>query len=303
MHRKYELERDSGLLVRMAPFVIGSTAGMIEVTCNHPMWIIKTLVQTNKYNSASLPPAEVKISIKDLANPRLLYSGVLSNALSMIPATGLRIGVNQSLIHFFSNDIQNPPFFQRLVFMSVAGVSAAFVCGPVDLVNLMKYKLKRQALVCPEQKIGTSFIAAAVYLIKKQNGYQCLTYGLPATMIREGTYTPFFLGMTPYVKSKLLKYSDNDLGATIVSGAITGIIASIVTQPLDTIKTAQQDVQLNQINKPKSWLSTADKIYKEGGWPSFFAGGVWRMARVVSAISVMTYVTDKMYSELNKLKR
>jgi len=289
--------QEHDLLSKISPFIIGSVAGMIEVVCNHPMWVLKTVIQT-KNNTAASP--QTSLGLKSLFNPRLIYSGVLANALSMIPATGLRIGMNQTLRSTFSADPDNPTVIENLIFMSMAGISASFVCAPVDLVNTIKYKLKRQAILFPEQKIGTTFIAASAYLIKQQNGVQCLAYGLPATMLREATYTPFFLGMTPYVKLKVRHYVNNDTQATIASGVVTGITSSAITQPLDTIKTRQQDIQLNQVAKPSNWLSTAGKIYQEGGLSRFFAGGSWRMARIASAISIMTIVTDNLNNKFQK---
>lgn len=287
------------ILIPLSPFIIGSAAGMVEVACNHPMWVIKTIVQTKRVPTDPLPAVQ-NSSLRNLLNPRLLYSGALANALSMIPATGLRIGMNQTLRQAWAKDVNHPTFVENLFFMSTAGVSASFVCGPVDLINTMKYKLKRQAMLSPKQKIRTGFIDAAVYLIKQQKGFQCLAHGLPATMLREATYTPFFLGMTPYVKAKVSPYVENDIKATITSGVVTGIIASTVTQPLDTIKTRQQDIHLDQTTKPESWIKTASKIYQEGGCSKYFVGGFWRMTRVASAISIMTLTADKMSNEWRK---
>ena len=243
--------------------ITGSVAGAVEVGVNHPLWTVKIRLQCGD-------PFTL--------NPRLLYRGILPNAASMIPVTGIQVGLDRFFQHIFFKETNELSNAQCIASAFVAGVGSAPASCATEMV------------LTHQKNTGWGFYAAGKYLITN-HGYRNLFTGLPATMTREGVFTPFFLAVTPLLKGALQPHLSNDYAASLVAGMGSGIAATILSQAADTIKTIQQgaeqpgDVGLRAVVR---------ELYKKQGFYGFFKGGIPRGARVVSAITVMGLVTEKM---------
>lgn len=243
--------------------LIGSSAGGMEVLIDHPLWSIKTRMQRG--DSFTF-------------NPTLLYRGILPNAASMIPITAIQVSLNRCFQNIFFKNSDELSNSQRITSAFVAGIGSAFVSGPTEMV--MTY----------QSKTGGSFYTAGKHLIF-QAGWHCLFSGLPATMAREGMFTAFFLAVTPILKSKIQPYCSNSYAASLIAGTSAGIGATIASQGLDTIKTIQQVANPQQ---PISLRKATQQIYSTHGFYGFFKGGVPRGTRVMSAVTIMGWVNEKM---------
>lgn len=243
--------------------VIGSVAGAAEVLVNHPLWSIKTRIQCG--DTFTL-------------NPSMLYRGILANTVSMVPITALQVGLNRGIQNFFFNNTTELYNYQRITCAFVAGVGASGVSCSTEMI--MTY----------QGQTGASFYAAANQLIK-QNGWRCLLTGLPATAIREGLFTSFFLAGTPILKTKIQPYFTNDYVATLAAGIGAGVGATLASQGVDTLKTNQQTAR---VIRPVGLKEAAKKLYVTNGIQGFFKGGVPRGGRVVSAVTLMGLVNEKM---------
>ncbi len=64
------------------------------------------------------------------------------------------------------------------------------------------------------------------------------------------------------------------------------------SQGADTLKTIQQSS--NDFSRPVGLREATQKLYSKEGVYGFFKGGMVRGARVVSAVTIMGFVTEKM---------
>ena len=241
--------------------ITGSIAGAAEVSVGHPLWSIKTRLQSEQ-------PFTL--------NPAVLYRGILSNAASMMPITAIQVGLNrgiQTLV--FKNEALSD--WQRVASAFVAGVGSALVSCPTEMVMTYQGKAK------------CGFSAAYQYL--KQQGNAYFFIGLPATAMREGMFTAFFLAITPIIKVNILPYCSYDSAASLGAGMSAGVCATLASQGIDTIKTMQQAAD---IKKPVSVKDAIQKIYSTHGVHGFFKGGLARGTRVMSAVTIMGWVTEKL---------
>jgi hypothetical protein len=243
--------------------ITGSVAGAVEVGVNHPLWTIKIRMQCGD-------PFTL--------NPRLLYRGIVPNAASMIPITGIQVGFDRCLLRMLYKDGAELTDFQCISSAFVAGVGSA----PASCITEM--------VMTHQKKTGESFYTAGKYVVSN-SGWRGLFTGLPATMMREGIFTPFFLAVTPILKGKVLPYVPNNGVALLVAGIGSGLGATILSQAADTLKTIQQGAAHPQ---QVSLGRVVREIYVKDGLYGFFRGGIPRGARVVSAVTVMGLVTDKM---------
>lgn len=247
----------------------GSVAGATEVVVNHPLWTVKTRIQRGESLTF---------------NPQILYRGILPNAASMVPITAMQVGLNRLVQTIFFNNSSEMSNYQKIASGFIAGVGSSFASCPTEMV------------MTHQGKKGGNFIASKNYLVL-QGGYKCLFSGLPATMIREGLFTSFFLAGTPIVKTKLKPYCSNDYLASLLAGMGAGLCATAATQGVDTIKTIQQSAAPQN---PVGFVEAAKKLYSSHGINGFFKGAVPRGTRVVSAITIMSWVNEKMEAKFAK---
>lgn len=245
----------------------GSIAGAVEVLVDHPLWTIKTRMQSGK--SFTL-------------NPNILYRGILPNATSMIPITGIQVGLNRcSQILCFSHSVELSTT-QRLSSAFMAGVASAVISCPTEMImtNMSEH--------------GTSFYITAQRLIK-HNGLGHLYTGGVATSMREGLFTMSFLGTSPILKKYMTDRNVNDKSASFVAGISSGVTATLTSQSFDTIKTCQQASS----QRLSFWGATKQLYSSTMGVRTFFIGSIPRGARVVSAVTLIGYVNEQIGNALS----
>ncbi len=254
----------------MQSFITGSVAGAVEVGCNHPLWSLKTMVQRGE-------PFTL--------NPAVLYRGIYPNMASMVPISALQVGLNgyiQNVV--LKKDATQLSNVERLGSAFVAGVGSAFVSCPTEMI--MTY----------QNKNGGGFYAGGTHLAKRA-GLSCLYTALPATATREGMFTASYLAVKPVLKAYIQDFCPNEMVASIVSGIFAGIGGALISQPVDTMKSAQQAADPL---KPLSFNEAVRKHYAAYGVNGFFTGGFWRGARVLSAVVIMGGVTETMETQFRK---
>lgn len=245
----------------------GSLIGAIEVMVNYPLWTIK--VQMQNHDPFTL-------------NPKILYRGIVPNALSMIPTTALQVGLDQCFQNYLFQDTSTISKKNLTLTAFSAGVFSSMVACPTEMIML---KQRQQA---------SSFFIATKGLIK-QRSFSSLYSGLLATALREGIFSAFFLVATPVLKANIIPYYSNDYGASLLAGLGSGVSATLLSQGVDTIKTRQQSAF-----KTIGFMQTARDIYAHRGMLGFFKGTIPRGVRVMSAITLMGFLNEKIENVLCK---
>ena len=238
----------------------GSVMGMVEVGINHPLWSVKTRIQRG---------------LALTLNPKILYRGVVPNMLSMMPITGIQVGLNGAFKRIFFKD-STMSNANRINCAFLAGATSAIISCPVEMI--MTY----------QGDSGRSFTSVTKQILQ-QKGTRGLYNAFTATVFRDGVFTAFYLVGSPIFKTMLKPYFNDDFAATIPSGIVSGVTASLITQAADTVKTAQQAAPLAA---PLNLKQGIQKVYSEKGIYGFFKGGLTRAARVTSAVTVMGAVKD-----------
>jgi Mitochondrial carrier protein len=228
-------------------YTIGALTGLAEVIATNPLFVIKTKIQQNK--SWILGPASY-------------YRGVTTNALGFMPGTAIQVGANQWIQ---SNIFNQPTNVEKMVSAFTAGVISSGLSCPIEKIMTLQNDQ-------PSTKISTLLNGD----IKKN-----LFTGQLATALREGGFSIFFLAAPPVIKDKLTHYDFNDASSSLIAAVSSGISASLVTQPFDTIKTTQQSS-----TNPLSFFHTAKNL----GCKGLFKGLLARSSSVIISISLMDWV-------------
>ncbi|CDZ77763.1 Mitochondrial carrier protein [Legionella massiliensis] len=252
-------EKKNGLSV-FRSILAGSVTGAFEVLVDHPLWSIKTRLQ----NDAPFT-----------LNPRILYKGILPNAASMIPITAVQVGLNSFFQKWFFDSRYALSNSQQMASAFAAGVGSALISCPTEMVMTHQ---------------RASFLSTGRYLFQ-QGGMPRLYTGMMATMLREGMFSTFFLAVTPLLKDNFRQYCPNDYAASLLAGMLAGIGATLASQGFDVVKSKQQSYATAN---PAGFFKTTQTLYASHGAYGFFKGSLPRGLRVMSAVTLMSWMNEKM---------
>lgn len=244
----------------------GIIAGIAEVVINHPLWVIKTRIQSD---------------YKPILQLKGMYHGLFSNMLSMVPLIALRLTLATVINEKFDKKKANS---QQLIL-------SAFIGGGIPSILSSSLELIRTKQV----NMKLPFLSTYKALVKK-NGYIALLAGMPGTITRDGLYTCGFFALTPILKDKIQSHmsSENKWLSDIFSKPLAGAVAAFASQPLDTIKTRQQ---MNIGKKNNSFIKVTQNIVEKEGFYGFFKGATPRILRVTSAVTIISTVNEKIQSQ------
>ena len=139
----------------------------------------------------------------------------------------------------------------------------------------------------------------------RTNGWLSLWRGLVPTLLRDvpfsGIYWTTYELIKPRVTSVLLSRAERQpnestFAPAFVSGATAGMLAALLTQPFDVVKTHRQMHLVDNAITTKSICTT---IVRDHGLAGFFAGLVPRVVKVAPACAIMisTYEVGKAFFE------
>lgn len=241
--------------------LIGSVTALTEVCVTHPLWTIKTKIQQGT-------PINY--------HPKHLYKGFATNALGFMPITATQVGANQWIQqHIFAD---KPTYIQAILSSFGAGIASSVISCPVERIMTLQGKY-----------VNNCFMDVTSQQFKQQ-GLTGFFTGQMATALREGSFSVFFISIAPALKKELVPYCINDPVASLVSGVMSGIGATCVSQPVDTIKTIQQSSNKTNIG----FFKTANNIYSSQGLAGFFKGTISRSSSIIVAVTLMSWMKEKL---------
>ena len=197
-------------------FTTGVIAGTVEISVNFPLWTIKTLRQSDL-------PVDYK--------PGILYKGFSTGLVSVIGMTGAQLlGSTLTLTALDTyNLLSHNPDQQKLLASVLGGALSAVVSTPPMVVVTQMHK----------QNVG--FVQSFRSIVTNQ-GITGLQKGLTLTSANDAIFVGAFYGGYPYAKNLLSPYIEDPYARSLVACAGVGVAASLLTHPVDTIKTKQQSV-------------------------------------------------------------
>eukprot|EP01117_Protostelium_nocturnum_P011763 TRINITY_DN4289_c0_g1_i1.p1 TRINITY_DN4289_c0_g1~~TRINITY_DN4289_c0_g1_i1.p1 ORF type:complete len:298 (-),score=90.72 TRINITY_DN4289_c0_g1_i1:200-1093(-) len=123
-------------------------------------------------------------------------------------------------------------------------------------------------------------------LISKQ-GWRGLWGGLPPTLLRDAPFSAFYWSTFEYFRRIFHSKIESQFLIDFISGAIGGMVAAGMTNPIDVIKTRRQMRLGSETGVSGSSMEITRKIWKEEGYSGFFRGFLPRVAKVAPACAIM----------------
>lgn len=165
----------------------GSIIGAMEAAINHPLWTIKTRIQSNK---------------RMTFNPRSLYRGIGVNMLSMIPITAVQVTTVTTINNtsFMKVNEENPLMDKTKKISSAVfgGAVSALISTPAEFLMSQKYNFK-----------STIFTPKQLYI------------GGVATAMRDGIFTAGFLAAPAIIEEQIKERAF----AGPIAGVIAAVIS------------------------------------------------------------------------------
>ncbi|KAG8343165.1 putative Mitochondrial carrier protein [Trypanosoma vivax] len=256
--------------------IAGSVAGFMEHFFMFPFDTLKTRVQSGDVTNVLSAAAR----IWRFERLRNLYRGFAPVIVAAVPSHGAYYGTYEAAKRVFGEDSH----INIVASASCAVAAHDTICTPFDVVKQrMQMDGKRKftsSMMCVRQLIADGGMAA-------------LLVSLPTTIVMNiphfATYWLIYEGFLAYVGGEHRKRETEIAMNYIVAGLLAGAMASIVSSPLDVVKT-----QL-QLGIKTSFPEAFRHIMSRRGVNGFFAGVSARVMHTApaGALAMLTYETTK----------
>ncbi|CAG10787.1 unnamed protein product [Tetraodon nigroviridis] len=214
-----------------------------------------------------------------------LWKGVSPSFVRCIPGVGIYFSTFYSLKQHFFQD--RAPNAGEAVLLGAGARAVAGVC------------------MLPFTVIKTRFesgfynylsVTGALRSMYETEGTRALFSGLSATLLRDAPFSGIYVMFYSQTKSLLPPGAMSSACVPLVNfscGVVAGIMASLVTQPADVVKT---HIQVSK--SPCSMTEVARHIYTERGMGGFFRGAVPRCLRRTLMAAMAWTVYEQLMAQM-----
>lgn len=209
---------------------------------------------------------------------RSLYRGVAAYCAGSIPTFIIQNGVYKYLGNTYPH--LNDPH-HHFSFALLGGLVGAAVATPAGNIIFTQQKMKST----PHEAI--QFL--------RQQGYTRLFRGMTPIMIREGIFSSSANYLIKLVRAEIKIHFNLEEGyhLDIVASSITGIVSSVVSQPVDRLAT-----RLHANNQAKvSLVDSCTDMIKNEGIKTLWRGGFFRASSIVLSIFAVS-ITQREVQEI-----
>lgn len=274
-------------------FAAGSLSGTCSALLFQPFDLVKTRLQVE---GTALSSAErLKLggsngmlytfySVARREHIGALWRGLVPALSRCVPGIGMYFCALHGLSRFTSEE-------RTLVESVLLGASARTIAG-ITLLPVTVVKTRYESGF-----YSYSSMLDALMSIWRREGGKGLYSGLLATVARDAPFSGLYL----MFYTKIKRQAKNGLGTpelrafeTFVSGSLAGVVASVVTQPADVVKTRLQLF-------PHKYNSTGSAVFcilKTNGVFGFFKGLVPRAVRRTLMAAMSWTVYERLSREL-----
>lgn len=219
-----------------------------------------------------------------------LWKGLSPTLVQMLP---------QTIIYYTAYDqikmrlgfVDGQQNFIAPIVSGVTSRSFAVVCvSPMEMIRT-KFQSK--------SRLGYKELCSMILFTIKQDGISSMWRGVGPSLLRDVPFSAIYWLSYEYMKFIVPSPTFFDYFA---AGASSGMIAAVITQPFDVVKTYRQ-IELGEIKDPKSakklpfTFSILNSLRKVQGFSSLYTGLNPRLMKVVPACAIMisTYEYGKSY--------
>ncbi|KAG7327095.1 hypothetical protein KOW79_010496 [Hemibagrus wyckioides] len=252
-------------------FMCGSLSGTCSTLLFQPLDLVKTRLQTLQTNTqpGGVKVGMLRVFITVVRTEKLfgLWKGVSPSFVRCIPGVGIYFSTFYSLKQYFFE--RRAPGACESVFL---GAASRCVAG-VTMLPFTVIKTRFES-----GRYNYSSVWGALRSVCETEGPVALYSGLTATLLRDAPFSGIYVMIYSQSKRALPHELVSSGLAPLLNftcGVFAGILASMVTQPADVVKTHMQ-INPTRYSSTRHALHT---IYTEHGVRGFFCGALPRSLR------------------------
>ncbi|CAD7952924.1 unnamed protein product [Amoebophrya sp. A25] len=229
------------------------------------------------------------------------WKGNWTSIMHKAVLTGLNYGLFESMkdsLRPLWRTETDPGFLAR----SLAG----FLASSVSLTVAYPFDLVRTRLACNPASYHLALPSGQQWLsvyrdVISADGHRALARGLPCTLICQGLNVGLNFGIYETLNVWMLRDDEtrSSFGHSMLCGAVAGITASTLVQPLDLIRRNQQISCNHPVDKDLSIAGWFRRILHSGrGVKGFYRGLVPELVKVAPAVGLNFYIYEYLRQEI-----
>ncbi|XP_035470718.1 mitochondrial glycine transporter A [Scophthalmus maximus] len=269
-------------------FMCGSFSGTCSTLLFQPLDLVKTRLQTlqsgRQPGSGRVGMVTMLMSVVRTERLLGLWKGVSPSFARTIPGVGLYFSTYYSLKQHFFQD-STPGAMGAVLLGGGARTVAGVFMLPVTVIKT-RFECGRY---------GYRSVVGALRSVCQTEGPAALFSGVTATLLRDVPFSGIYVMFYSQTKASLPKEIGDSPSAALAHfgcGILAGVLASVITQPADVVKT---QVQVN----PQLRTTEAIRcIYVEHGIQGFFRGAVPRSLRRTMMAAMTWTVYENMMAHV-----
>lgn len=269
-------------------FMCGSLSGTCSTLLFQPLDLVKTRLQTlqSGVQPGSGRVGMVSVLLSVVRTERLLglWKGVSPSFVRTIPGVGIYFSTYYSLKQHFLQD-RRPAALEAVLLGGGARTVAGVVMLPVTVIKT-RFECGRYSY---------RSVMGALRSVCQAEGPAALFSGLMATLLRDVPFSGIYVMFYSQTKASLPKEISRSPAAPVANfscGVLAGVLASLITQPADVVKTHVQ------VNPQLKTLEAIRYIYMEHGLQGFFRGAVPRSLRRTMMAAMAWTVYEQMMARI-----
>lgn len=207
------------------------------------------------------------------------WKGTTPSVLRVVPAVGTHLSILRTAEGYYA-DAFGPRPMGPLAALVIAGASRAGVALLFQPLGLIKTRMESAAFSHYSNPV------VALRSVVQTEGIRGLFRGTMPTILRDSPFSGIYYSAYSWLKHK---YGNETAVRTFLLGTVAGFGATIVTQPIDVIRTR---AQLSQAGSA-SMIRIAQDLLREGSVGSFLRGLVPRVTRRILMASATWTVFEE----------
>jgi len=278
------------------PFILGGIAGCGATLCVHPLDVIRVQIQIDS-GKASI--GSVTKHILAEKGPTGLYAGLTAGVFRQLTYGLTRFGVYQ-VLEDNAKKTRTPSFLERIGFGIIAGASGALVGNPSE-VALVRMSADSKSPIAERRNYKN--VADALVRVVREEGVLALMRGLDSNIARCVLLNASQLATFGQSKDLISQYTSIPAGLPMQFSAsmVAGLMATIVTLPMDTTKSRLQNMKPGPdgILPYKNALDCVMKSVKAEGPLSLWKGFLPFYIKIAPHTTISLVILDQLRSHFS----
>ncbi|KAF2074773.1 hypothetical protein CYY_003919 [Polysphondylium violaceum] len=266
-------------------FIVSGVAGMIASAITHPIDSLKVRMQLQGelesttqqiINNAAKTAKPEKGTLRMLSHIHqteglfTLYKGLSASLLRQATYTTTRFGLYGVIKDILNKDNKAFPFHKKVLVGMISGAGGAIVGTPADVIMV---RMQADGKLPPQQRRNYTSAFNGLYRITKEEGLLSLWKGCSPNIIRAMFMTAGQIASYDQAKQMMITsgYFQDNINTHLIASTIAAFVASLVTSPMDVIKTRI----MNSSKSSTVYKGTFDcfaQTFKSEGVAAFYKG-------------------------------